>query len=146
MTADASALAGVSWEENSLLRQSPPISESPAQDFFHRVFADNYWLHWTLLWTSQGSVDRIQEIDEFEWEKNCILIFTNLLSECWGFPGGSAVKNPPATQEIRVQSLSWEDPLEKEMATHSSILAWKMPWTEEPDRLQSMRTLESDTC
>ena len=41
-------------------------------------------------------------------------------------------------QEIRVQSLGWEDPLEKKMATHSSILAWKTPWTEEPGGLQSM--------
>ena len=48
------------------------------------------------------------------------------------------VKRLPAVQETRVQSLGWEDPLEKEMATHSSILAWKIPWTEEPGRLQSM--------
>ena len=50
-------------------------------------------------------------------------------------------KNPPAmeeAQEMRVQSLSGEDPLEEEMATHSSILAWKIPWTEEPVGLQSM--------
>ena len=44
----------------------------------------------------------------------------------------------PAMRETRVQSLSWEDPLEKEMATHSSTLAWKIPWMEEPGRLQSM--------
>ena len=43
----------------------------------------------------------------------------------------------PARQETRVQSLGWEDPLEKEMATHSSILAWRIPWMEEPGRLQS---------
>ena len=52
-----------------------------------------------------------------------------------GVPDGSWVKNPPAmqeTQETWVQSLGWEDPLEKEMATHSSILAWEMSWTEEP--------------
>ena len=51
------------------------------------------------------------------------------------------VKNPPAmqeTQESQVQSLGCEDPLEKEMATHSSVLAWKIPWTEETGRLQSM--------
>ena len=48
------------------------------------------------------------------------------------------VKNLPATQETWVQSLGWEDPLEKEMATHSSILAWRIPWTEDPGRLQSM--------
>ena len=48
------------------------------------------------------------------------------------------VKNLPAMQETCVQSLSWEDPLEKEMATHSSILPWRILWTEEPGRLQSM--------
>ena len=47
------------------------------------------------------------------------------------------VKNPPAIQETWVQSLSQEDPLEKEMATHSSILAWRILWTEEPGGLQS---------
>ena len=48
------------------------------------------------------------------------------------------VKRLCAMQETRVQSLGWEDPLEKEMAAHSSILAWKMPWTAEPGRLPSM--------
>jgi len=48
------------------------------------------------------------------------------------------VKNLPAMQETWVQSLGWEDPLEKGMATHSSILAWRIPWTEETGRLQSM--------
>ena len=43
------------------------------------------------------------------------------------------VKNLPAKQETQVQSLDWEDPLEKEMATHSSTLAWEIPWTEEPE-------------
>ena len=50
-----------------------------------------------------------------------------------GFPGGSAVNNLPEMQEfqeIQVQSLGWEDPLEENMATHSSILAWRIPWTE----------------
>ena len=45
------------------------------------------------------------------------------------------VKNLPAMQEIWVQSLGWEDPLEKGMATHSSVLAWRIAWTEEPGRL-----------
>ena len=54
------------------------------------------------------------------------------------FPGGSVVKNLPAKQEMQVQSLGWEDPLEEEMATHPSILAWRIPWTEEPGRLWSM--------
>ena len=48
------------------------------------------------------------------------------------------VKNLPALWETWVQSMSWEDPLEKELATHSSILAWRIPWTEEPGGLQSM--------
>ena len=48
------------------------------------------------------------------------------------------VKNLPAMQETWVHSLGWEDPLEEEMATQSSTLAWKIPWTEEPRRLQSM--------
>ena len=48
------------------------------------------------------------------------------------------VKNLPALQETQVQSLGQEDPLEEEMATHSSILAWRIPWTEEPGGLQSM--------
>ena len=48
------------------------------------------------------------------------------------------VKNLPVMQETQVGSLGWEDPLEKGMATHSSILAWRIPWTEEPGRLQSM--------
>ena len=48
------------------------------------------------------------------------------------------VKNPPAMQELWVQFLSGEDALEEEMATHSSILAWEIPWTEEPGGLQSM--------
>ena len=49
-----------------------------------------------------------------------------------------AVKNPPALQQIQVRSLGREDPLKEEMATHSSILAWKIPWAEEPGGLQSM--------
>ena len=48
------------------------------------------------------------------------------------------VKNPPAMQETRILSLGWEDPMEEERTTHSSILAWRIPWTEEPGRLQSM--------
>ena len=50
------------------------------------------------------------------------------------------VENMPAMQGTWVQSLSWEDPLEKGMATHSSILAWRIPWTEEPSGLQSMES------
>ena len=53
-------------------------------------------------------------------------------------PYGSEVKNPPAMQETQFPSLGGEDPLEEEMSTHSSMLAWEIPWTEGPGRLQSM--------
>ena len=59
------------------------------------------------------------------------------------FPGGSVVRNLPVKQETWVQNLGRDDPLEWEMTTHSSILAWKIPWTEEPGRLQSMRSQRS---
>ena len=67
--------------------------------------------------------------------------------KCWvlwrwlDFPGGSVVKNPSAKQETWILSLGWEDLLEKEMAIHSSILDWEMPWTEAPGGLQSMGSL-----
>ena len=63
------------------------------------------------------------------------------------FPVAQVVKNPPTDArdiEIRVQSLGREDPLEEEMATHFSILTWRNPWTEEPGKLQSMGSQESE--
>ena len=64
----------------------------------------------------------------------------------WGdFPSGSAVKNMSAVQEMKVRFLIQEDRLEKEMATHSIILAWEIWWTEEPGRLQSMGSQRSQT-
>ena len=62
------------------------------------------------------------------------------------FPGGSEVKNPNAVQETWVRSLSWEDPLEKEMATYSSIPIWKITWAEETGGQQSMGSQKSWTC
>ena len=59
--------------------------------------------------------------------------------------GDSVVKNPHAKQETGVWSLGREDPLEKEMPTYPGILAWEIPWTEEPGGLQSMGSQESDT-
>ena len=58
--------------------------------------------------------------------------------------GGSEVNNPPVKQETQVRFLGWEDPLEKEIATHSSVLAWRNPQTEEPGGQQSMVLQESD--
>ena len=62
--------------------------------------------------------------------KRCILFWASLVAQ--------TVKHLPTVQETRVRSLGWEDPLEKEMATHSSTLAWKIPWMEEPGGLQSV--------
>ena len=59
-----------------------------------------------------------------------------------GFPGGSVVKNPPAKQETQVRSLGWKEPLEKEMAIRSNILAWKIPQTEEPSTYSPWVTKE----
>ena len=61
-----------------------------------------------------------------------------LLQYSWASLVAQMVKNLPAIQKTWVQSLGWEDPLEKRMATHSSILAWRIPWTEEPGKIQSM--------
>ena len=80
-------------------------------------------------------------------------IYHGAQTQCYVTPegvGGASlvaqlVKNPPAMQETWVRSLGREDPLEKEMATHSSILAWRISWTEESGRLQSMGSQESDT-
>ena len=60
------------------------------------------------------------------------------LQYSWASLVAQLVKNLPAMQETWVRTLGWEDPLEKGMATHSSVLVWRIPWTEEPGRLQSM--------
>ena len=62
-----------------------------------------------------------------------------------GFPHSSLGKSPACNAGDLGSIPGWEDPLEKEMATHSNILAWRIPWTEEPDRLQSTDLEESDT-
>ena len=86
----------------------------------------------------------------------CSSRIKGLLKMSVGFSGGSAVKKKKISlpmQEIQVQSLGGEDPLEEEMATHSSILAWRIPWTEEAGRLQSVGSqkdmterLNKDVC
>ena len=88
----------------------------------------------------------IEEIEAFSLGIHCILEMIEQIQRVtvtWGFPGGSDGK-ASAMLGIPVRSLVREDPLEKEMATHSSILAWRIPRTEEPGRLQSMRSQESD--
>ena len=60
-----------------------------------------------------------------------LILINYILHIIMGFPGGSAVRNLPAMHETWIRSLGWEDPLEKGMATHSSIFAWRIPWIEE---------------
>ena len=105
--------------------------------FFFFFYRWEKWLHMeptrcdikslcnTFLWTLVICMEN--------WYQHSFQIF-EALCECMGFPGGSVVKNLPAmqeTQEMWVQSLGWEDPLEKGITTHSSILAWRISWTEE---------------
>ena len=66
------------------------------------------------------------------------IFFRILVKSFWASKVAQMVKNQPAMKETLVCSLGWDDPLEKGMATHSSVLAWRIPWTEEPHALQSM--------
>ena len=77
------------------------------------------------LWTH-----RVLGAKGWIWERVC--------PWAWASQVAQLIKNLPAMQETQIWSLGWEDPLEKDMATHSSSLAWRIPWTEEPGRLQSM--------
>ena len=79
---------------------------------------------------------RFMEAQKFPSEKSTVLIFCDC-GVCW-LPWAQTVKRLPARQETRVRSLGQEDPLEEEMATHSSTLTWKIPWTEGPGKLQFM--------
>ena len=82
---------------------------------------------------------------EKDWKKKTNKKQDNAkIQESMGFPGGSVVKNLPANSGDMVWPLSQEDPLEKEMANHSNILAWKIPWSEEPGK-ESLKSQESDT-
>ena len=65
------------------------------------------------------------------------IVIHDFVRQC-NLNGGSVVKNPPATQEIYFRFLGWEDLLEEGMTTHSTILSWRIPWTEEPGELQSL--------
>ena len=102
------------------------------------------WHHWlnghVFGWTPGVVMDReawCSMIHGVAKSRTWLSDWTELTLEMCSFLGGLVVKNLPAMQETPVWSLGWEDPLEKEKATHSSILAWEIPWTEEPDGLQS---------
>ena len=112
-------------------------------------------LQYSCLENSMGrgtwwaTVRGVTQLDMTEQLSTHAFIFTTVIYTYVyvneGFLDGSVVKNLPAKQEMQVWSLGREDPPEEEMATHSSILAWKIIWTEEPGRLQSTGSSESDT-
>ena len=93
-----------------------------------------------LIWTFSKSAMYQPVQFFFFWGLQSWLAFSYCpkLHLFWGFPCDTVVKNLPAMQEIQLQSLGQEDPLEKGMAIHSSILAWRISWTEQPGGLQSM--------
>ena len=85
-------------------------------------------LAWRITWMEEAG--RLQSMGSQKLDTTKWLNWTELVAQM--------VKNPPAMWETWVRSLGWEDPLEEDMATHSSILAWRIPWTEEPGELQSI--------
>ena len=95
-------------------------------------------LAWGIPWTEEPAWLPSMESRELDMTEQLTHTHTHTHTQTCkltGFPAGSSVKNPPANAGDLVRSLSWEDPLEKEVATHSSILAWGIPWTEEPGGL-----------
>ena len=87
-------------------------------------------------------IQRTSFNDDAQRPSTCLTFINSLSSHSYRHKGDSLVaqmvKRLPTMWDTRVRSLGQEDPLEKEMATHSSILAWRIPWTEEPDRLQAI--------
>ena len=99
-------------------------------------------LAWKSLWTEEPG--RLQSLGLHtvryglkQLSTPYIPLFYHLLYIFWASLVAQTLKNLPAMRETQIQSLDWEDPLEKRMATHSSILAWRIPWTGEPGGLQS---------
>ena len=86
---------------------------------------------WKIPWTEEPSHKESDTTEQLHFLSGTVIL-------TWTFLVPQTVKHLSTVWEIWVQSLGWEDPLEKEMAIHSSTIAWKMPWTEEPDGLQSM--------
>ena len=100
------------------------------------------WLIHVDVWQKPSQIVKRLSKLKFKKQKSYSIPFSSILVNSKSlFPGGSGVKNSPAMQEpqeTRVQSLSQEESLEEGMATHSSIPAWSIPWTEEPGALQSI--------
>ena len=107
------------WLAQNLI---PNWSSTHCTHFYHQYYSSSMWVHPILVFCHKESE---------EFFRNCPLSCFLRASQV-----AQWIKNPPAVQETQVRSLSWEDPLKESMATHSSILAWKIPQTEEPGGLQ----------
>ena len=139
LSADAYCLAKLWYKENTFLNFMFLVCKS-------KLFISLLCLSWGIkeihiLMVEPSFQDLVFSINilyfPLQWEEE---LETNKYPSVWmdlytGFPSDSVVKNPPVMQETHVQFLGQEDPLEKEMATHSSILAWEIPWTEESSGL-----------
>ena len=99
------------------------------------------WM-WPLLCWSRFPLYPVSREFDHKWVLNFVKAFSAFIVMIvwfWGLPWWLSVKNQPAMQEARVWTLGWENTLEEEMAIQSSILAWEIPWTEEPSGLQRVR-------
>ena len=135
------ALGTTLWEPWVLRVHFLPYAFNPGKVPYHRrmFFLKMPLPHalrdWELCWGGEILRRKFWETLGQSADKGLLQVRTRL--PWWLNGGGSTVKNSPAKQEIGVQSLGQEDPLEKKVATHSSILVWEIPWTEEPGGLQS---------
>ena len=115
-----------------LCRLNGIINETSHRSCLFLVFKKNFLFPPSILTLNQ------MKSFSMAFYGDCNCIFANGYWSVWASLVVQTVKCLSAMLETQVRSLCWEDPLEKEMATHSSTLAWKIPWTEEPGRLQSM--------
>ena len=117
--------------------RDPKMSNtSPHPQRTHRPGMETRWINKWI--TSVGTSLVVQWLRLCTYNVRMALALHLVAAFLLGFSGGSESKTLPTMQDPWVRSLGWEDPLEKGMATHSSILAWRIPWTEEPVRLQTM--------
>ena len=115
------------------------VTPTESEDFWQGMMDKRTLWNFSLFPTHEMNHGSFENVSHIWCPKN------RGLTKIQGFPGGSDVKNLSEMQETRVQFLGWEDLLEKETATHSSILAWRIPWTEESGGLQPMWSQEKDT-
>ena len=130
-----------SWENQWCCKPPPTMANVFVTFHFWLTLEQPFYFLWILLdmtclsWSSR----QVGPAGSASAEDGCWPDLWGLPKAPWGFPGGSLKKNPPAMQEMRVRSLSQEDALEEGVVTHSSVLARKITWTEEPGGLQCVR-------